>query len=54
MSTAQARGPKEVTSIPKRPAENVVITTKGLQGRNNLRLDGRTVENKSKLILTET
>ena len=32
--------------------ENVVITTKGLQDRNNLQLGGRTVENKGKLILT--
>ena len=30
-----------------------VITTKGLHDRNNLLLDGRTVENKGKLILTE-
>ena len=36
----------EVTSTPTRPVENVVITTKGLQDRNNLLLDGRTVENK--------
>ena len=35
----------EVTSTPTRPVENVVITTKGLQDRNNLLLDGRTVEN---------
>ena len=35
----------------KKPVENVVITTKGLQDRNNLLLDGRTVENKGKLIL---
>ena len=44
---------KEVglTSIPTRPVENVVITTKGLQDRNNLLLDGRTVENKGKLIV---
>ena len=40
----------EVTSTPTRPVENV-ITTKGLQDRNNLLLDGRTVENKGKLIL---
>ena len=32
--------------------ENIVITTKGLQDRNNLLLDGRTVENKGKIILT--
>ena len=37
-----------------RSFENVVITMKGLQDRNNLLLDGRTVENKGKLILTET
>ena len=43
----------EVTSTPTRPVGNVVITTKGLQDRNNLLLDGRTVENKGKLILTE-
>ena len=42
----------EVTSTPTRPVENVVITTKGLQDTNNLLLDGRTVENKGKLILT--
>ena len=41
----------EVTSTPTRPVDNVVITTKGLQDRNNLLLDGRTVENKGKLIL---
>ena len=41
----------EVTSISTRPVENVVITMKGLQDRNNLLLDGRTVENKGKLIL---
>ena len=43
----------EVTSTPTRHVDNVVITTKGLQGRNKLLLDGRTVENKGKLILTE-
>ena len=42
----------EVTSIPTRPVENVVITTKGLQDRNIHILDGTTVENKGKLILT--
>ena len=36
----------EVTSTPTRPVENVVITTIGLQDRNNLLLDGRMVENK--------
>ena len=40
----------EVTSTPTRSVENV-ITTKGLQDRNNLLLDGRTVKNKGKLIL---
>ena len=39
----------EVTSTPTRPVKNVVITTKGLQDRNNLLLDVRTVENKGKL-----
>ena len=43
----------EVTSTPTRPVENVVITTKGLQDRSRLLLDGRTLENKGKLILTE-
>ena len=43
----------EVTSTPTRPVDNVVVTTKGLQDRKNLLLDGRTVENKGKLILTE-
>ena len=43
----------EVTSTPTRPAENVVITTKGLPDRNIHILDGTTVENKGKLILTE-
>ena len=41
----------EATSTPKRLVENVVIPTKGLQDRNNLLLDGRTVEKKGKLIL---
>ena len=44
----------EVTLTPTRPVENVVITTKGLQERNSLLLDGRTVENKGKLILTDS
>ena len=42
------------SSTPTRPVENVVITTKGLQDRNNQLLDGRTVENKGKLILIKT
>ena len=42
----------EVTWTPTRPVENV-ITTKGLQDRNMHTLDGTTVENKGKLILTE-
>ena len=37
----------------KRPVENVAIITKGLQDRNIHILDGATVENKGKLILTE-
>ena len=37
---------------PTRPADNVVITTKGLKDRNINILDGTTVENKGKLILT--
>ena len=40
---------EDVTSTPIRPVENVVITTKGLQNRNNLLLDGGTVENKGKV-----
>ena len=43
-----------MTSTPTRVVENVVITTKGLQDRNNLLLDGRTVENKGKLNVTES
>ena len=39
--------------IPTRPVDNVVIATKGLQDRNINILDGTTVENKGKLILTE-
>ena len=41
------------TSTPTRPVENIVLTTKGLQDRNIHIFDGRTVENKGKLILTE-
>ena len=44
---------KSLVIVPTRPVENVVITTKGLQDKNNLLLDGRTLENKGKLILTE-
>ena len=36
-----------------RPVENVVKTTKGLQDRNIHILDGTTVKNKGKLLLTE-
>ena len=43
----------EVTSTPTRPVDNVVIATKGLQDRNTNIIAGTTVENKSKLILTE-
>ena len=42
----------EVTSTPTRPVENVVITMKGLQDRKIHILDGTTVKNKGKLILT--
>ena len=42
----------EVTSTPTRP-DDVVITTKGLLDRNIHIIDGTTVENKGKLILTE-
>ena len=42
-----------MTSTPTRPVNNVVITTKGLQDRNIHTLDGTTVENKGKLILTK-
>ena len=41
------------TSTPTIPVDKVVITTKGLQDRNIHILDGTTVENKGKLILTE-
>jgi hypothetical protein len=41
----------EVTSTPTRPIDNVVITTKGLRGRNIHIIDGTTVESKGKLIL---
>ena len=40
----------EVTSTPTRPVENVVLTTKGPQGRNRKLFDGTTVETKGKLI----
>jgi hypothetical protein len=36
---------------PTRPVGNVVLTTKGLQGRNTQMLDGTMMENKGKLIL---
>ena len=42
-----------MTSRPTKPVDNVVITTKGLQDRNINILDGRTVENKGKLILNK-
>ena len=41
-----------MTSTPTKPVDNVVITTKGLQDRNIHIIDGTTVENKGKLILT--
>ena len=42
-----------MTSTPTSPVDNVVITTKGLQDRKKQLFDGRTVENKGKLILKE-
>ena len=42
-----------MTSTPTRAVDNVVITTKGLQDINIHIIDGTTVENKGKLILTE-
>ena len=42
----------EVSSTHTRPVENVAITAKGLQDRKNLLLNGRTVENSGKLILS--
>ena len=42
-----------MTSTPTRPVGNVVITTKGLQDRNIHIIDGTTVENKGKLILSK-
>ena len=41
-----------MTSTPTRPVDNVVIRTKGPQGRNIHIIDGTTVENKEKLILS--
>ena len=38
----------KVTSTSRRPVENVVLTTKGLQERNIHMLDRTTVENKGK------
>ena len=43
----------EVTSTPTRPVGNVVITKKDLQDRSIHILDGTTLENKGKLILTK-
>ena len=43
----------EVTSTPTIPVDNVVIKMKGLQDRNIHILDGTTMENEGKLILTE-
>ena len=43
-----------MTSTPTRPVDNVVIATKGLQDRNIFIIDETTVENKGKLILTES
>ena len=43
----------EVTSTPTRSVDNIVIITKSLQDRNIHILDGATVENKGKLILSQ-
>ena len=43
-----------MTSTPTRPVDNVVIAAKGLQHRNINIIAGTTVENKGKLILTES
>ena len=51
VDNCQSQQETEVTSTPSRTVENVVITTKGLQDRNNLLSDGRMVVNKGKLIL---
>ena len=42
-----------VLKYPTRSVEDAVITTKGLQDRNIHIIDGTTLENKGKLILTE-
>ena len=42
-----------MTSTPTRPVDNVFKTTKGLQDRDINILDGTTVENKGKLILSK-
>ena len=41
-----------MTSTPPRPVDNVVIKPKGLRDRNMHIIDGTTVENKGKLIVT--
>ena len=42
----------QLTVVPTRPVDNVVMATKGLQDRNTNIIAGTTVENKGKLILT--
>ena len=43
-----------MTSTPTRPVDNVVMATKGLQDRNTNIIAGTTVENKGKLIITNS
>ena len=52
MVILKAKFLSEVTSTPTRLVDNVVITKRGLQDRNIHILDGTTVKNKGKLILT--
>ena len=43
-----------MTSTPTRPVDNVVIATRGLQDGNTNIIAGTTVENKGKLILSDS
>ena len=43
-----------MTSTPTKPVDNVVMATRGLQDRTTNITAGTTVENKGKLILTES
>ena len=42
--------PSNICSTPTKPAENVVLTTKGLQDKNTQMLNGTTVENNGETI----